>query len=45
MTIKDPTTGGRVQKEMRNMLLNWKKGNPYYKMAENLAELCRKQNL
>ncbi len=39
----------RSQKEMRNILLETEgKGNPYYKVVENLAELCsvvRNQNL
>lgn len=44
MTIKDPSTEGSERNE-KHIIGNWKKGNLYYKMAENLAELCGKQNL
>lgn len=36
MTIKDEGSG----ENEKYVIGNWKKGNPSYKLAENLAELC-----
>lgn len=44
MNIKG-ASGKDLEGNEKHTIKNWEKGNPYYKLAEKLAELCGKQNL
>ena len=39
MNVKG-TFGEILGRNKENVIGNWRKRNPYYKVAENLAELC-----
>lgn len=44
MSIKGASGEGSQGNE-EHVIGNWKKDNPYYKVPENITELCGKQNL